>query len=281
MAYKKQHELGLAGLALLRNWLVGDEDLSKSILGEIQELTTKTEAESLVTRKEISSYNISKGYTAWADTYDNVPNLLIEVEEPIVKSILHKFPPGDALDAACGTGRYSEFLNSLGYRVTGVDFSPAMLSQARKKRSKQIRFIQGNLTTIPLKDRCVDLVICALVLTHFSNTEAVLSELYRVVRPGGHIIISDIHPWLVVMGGQAEFFDKSGKHCYIANYVHWHSSYFQSFNQLGLKVIQCVEPIIKQEHIKLAKTGFDLSEKTVSTALKDLPLALIWVLEKQ
>lgn len=280
MSYEKQHELGLAGLALLRNWLIGNNKVARSILKEIQELTRKTANKSSATEKEVTVFDVSRGYKAWAETYDGMPNLLIEVEEPAVKSILLKFHPGNALDAACGTGRYSEFLNSLGYKVTGVDLSPAMLSRARNTRNKQVNFIQGNLTEIPLKDSSMDLAVCALALTHLTNTDKALSELTRVVRRGGHIVLSDIHPWLVALGGQAEFLDKTGKHGYILNYVHWHSSYFQSFGRLGLKVIQCLEPTMKQEHVKLAKIGFDLGEKTIETALKDLPIALIWVLER-
>lgn len=275
MSYEKQHELGLTGLALLRNWLVGNSKDTKSILEEIQILIKKSSAE-----EAVAAFDVSKGYQIWAETYDNIPNLLIEIEEPVVRSVLKKFKPGDVLDAACGTGRYSEFLNSLGHKVTGVDLSLDMLSQARKNRSKQINFLQGNLTEIPLKDESVDLAICTLTFTHFPNIGKALSELSRVVCSKGHIVISDIHPWLVTLGGQAEFFDKSGKHSYVPNYVHWHSSYFESFNRLGLKVIQCLEPTIEQKHVKLAKTGFDLKEKTVEVALKDLPIAVVWVLEK-
>lgn len=280
MSFTKQHELGLAGLALLRNWLVGNETVTKSILEEIQKLIGETKERPLIVRKEITAYDVSKGYKAWAETYDSVPNLLVEVEEPTVKSVIRKFSPGHALDAACGTGRYSEFLNSLGYKVTGVDFSPAMLLQARKFRNKQINFIQGNLTKMPLKDASVDLAVCALTLTHLHNIDKALSELCRVVRSGGHIVISDIHPWLIVLGGQAEFLDRTGKHGYIPNYIHWHSSYLQSFKRLGLKVIQCIEPTMKPKHMKLAKIGFDLNEKVITIALEGLPIALIWVLER-
>lgn len=276
MSYTKQHDLGMAGLALLRNWLVGDETVAISIIKEVQELVN----EPLSKSDKVLSFDVSEGYKAWADTYDSMPNLLLEVEEPIVKTILKKITPGTALDAACGTGRYSELLNSLGYKVTGMDLSPAMLSQARKTRNKKINFIEGDLTAIPLKNASVDLAICALALTHLPNMEKALSELKRVVRPGGRIIISDIHPWLIMLGGQAEFFDKTGKHGYVLNYIHWHSDYLKSFQHLQLKVIECLEPVMESKHVKLAKMGFGLEEKTVATALKGLPIALIWVLER-
>lgn len=280
MSYLRQHELGLAGLALLRNWLVGDEAVAKSISKEIRELIKETKDKTLIKSEKVTSFDVFGGYEAWADTYDSMPNLLLEVEEPTVKTILKKFTPGIALDAACGTGRYSELLNSLGYKVTGMDFSPAMLSKARKIRNKKINFIEGDLTAIPLKDANIDLTICALALTHLPNIENALLELKRVTRPGGHIIISDIHPWLVMLGGQAEFFDKKGKHGYILNHVHWLSNYFKSFQNLQLNIVECFEPVMESKHIKLAQTGFALKEKTVATALEGLPIALIWVLKR-
>lgn len=281
MSYLKQHELGITGLALLRNWLVGDKAVARFLFKEVRELTKKTKNKSIEKSEKVTSFNVSGGYKAWSDTYDSVPNLLLEVEEPTVKTILKKFTPGIALDAACGTGRYSELLNSFGYKVTGMDLSPEMLSKARKTRNKKINFIEGNLTAIPLKTASIDLTICALALTHLPSIEKALSELKRVTRPGGNIIISDIHPSLVMLGGQAEFFDNIGRHGYILNYIHWHSDYFKSFKKLRLKVIECFEPVMKSKHIKLAKAGFVLKEKTVAIALEGLPVALIWVLEQQ
>lgn len=278
MSYAKQQELGLAGLALLRNRLVGDEKTIREVLAEIYRLI-KTSKNVLSSALKAKLYSISAGYTAWAATYDNTANLLIEVEEPVVKSLLRKFSPGRVLDAACGTGRYSEFLHTLGHKVTGIDLSPEMLRHA-KARNQKIKFIEGNLRALTLDDDHFDLVICALALTHFSDINQVLTELFRVTRSGGHILISDIHPWLVALGGQAQFHDSAGKQGYIRNYIHWHSIYLQAFNQIDLKILECLEPTISQEHLKLARIGLDLNVETVRVALLGLPIALVWVLEK-
>lgn len=65
------------------------------------------------------------GYRAWSTTYDEPDNPLIEVEEPAVRRILDRLPPGDALDAACSTGRHARYLATRGHRVIGVDNSSA------------------------------------------------------------------------------------------------------------------------------------------------------------
>ncbi|OGM25076.1 hypothetical protein A3D00_03875 [Candidatus Woesebacteria bacterium RIFCSPHIGHO2_02_FULL_38_9] len=276
--YLNQQELGLAGLALLRNRLVGHEKVTKSILYEIRNLS-KPFINTSLSKNKVKKYSLDSGYTAWAETYDTIPNLLIEVEEPVVKELLREFAKGFVLDAACGTGRYSEFLYSLGHKVTGLDQSSAMLRQA-KIRSPKVKFIKGILTKLPFDDSCFDLAVCALALTHVSDIGLSIKELFRVIRPGGNIIISDVHPWLVVLGAQAEFHDKTGRHAYVTNYIHWHSTYLQTFERLGLKVLQCIEPVMEHKHVAIARLGFNLSAKTVATALQGLPIALIWVLEK-
>lgn len=277
MSYQKQHELGLAGLALLRTWLIGDEKITKKVLEETINISKLLEHSSPL--KEVHSFDVHKGYQSWAITYDNSPNLLIEVEEPIVKSILQKLPLGRALDAGCGTGRYSKFLYALGHSVTGVDLSRDMLDKARSN-NKQINFIEGDLTALPIESNSMDLAISALALTHLSNIDTALSELTRVIKIGGHIIISDIHPWIVELGGQADFYNKAGEYGYVRNHVHWHSAYIRAFSKNNLKIIQCEEPALDTNHLKLAEKGFDLSATTVAAALQGLPIALVWVLEK-
>lgn len=278
MSYQKQHELGLIGLALLRTWLVGDKAIEKKLFKEAIELTNSIKNAQF---KKVNSFDLRKGYQSWAITYDRIPNLLTKIEEPIVKSILQKFPPpGLALDAGCGTGRYSKFLHALGYSVTGVDLSKDMLRMARAGAA-QINFLEGNLESLPIGNNSMDLTISALTLTHLPDIRVAISELARTVKIGGHMIISDIHPWLIVLGGQADFYDKDGKYGYVRNYVHWHSSYIQAFKENGLKIVQCVEPVLEAKHLKLANEGFDLSVTTISAALQGLPIALIWVLEKE
>lgn len=122
--------------------------------------------------------------------------------------------------------------------------------------------------------------LCALALTHLPSVENTISELNRVVRSRGHIILSDIHPWFVVIGGQAEFQDINGEKGYVFNYVHQLSRYLEEFNKLGLKVKKCIEPILDSKHLDPTEEGLNLSKKTMDTALEGLPLALVWVLEK-
>lgn len=276
---KKELELGYAGLALLRNRLVGDKNTTEQIAREISKLAEEIHKETPSETKEIKRYDVASGYKAWSDTYDNIPNILLEVEEPVVKSILKDFKRGKALDVACGTGRYSQILYDLGHEVVGIDSTLEMLHHA-KSRVPRAEFIHGDLEKLPINSESVDLVICALALTHLPSVDKTISELNRVVRPQGYIVLSDIHPWFVIIGGQAEFQDINGEKGYIFNYIHQPSRYLEEFNKLGLKIKKCIEPTLDSKHLNPTEVGLNLSKKTMDTALEGLPLALVWVLEK-
>ena len=84
---KKQQALGIAGLALLRNWLVGNKQSTLHVLKEIA-FISKKHKNTTASDKVIIKQNVQSGYKIWSKTYDTKANLLIEIEEPIVKSIL-------------------------------------------------------------------------------------------------------------------------------------------------------------------------------------------------
>jgi ubiquinone/menaquinone biosynthesis C-methylase UbiE len=81
--------------------------------------------------------------------------MLLEIEQPIVREILDGLPVGVALDAACGTGRHTAYLASLGHEVIGVDTSPEMLAHAREKVPDGA-FYEAGLHDVALPDDSVD-----------------------------------------------------------------------------------------------------------------------------
>lgn len=279
--YSKQSALGYAGLALLRNWLIGKDSSIVSIFNEISALVKKqpNTLEVVDIKTKVTKYDIKSGYKVWAKTYDTEENILIKIEEPIVKKILKKYPKGKVLDLGCGTGRYSLYLDSLGHSVTGIDISMDMIEFAKQK-SKQIQFIQGDISNLPFEDNSFDLVVSGLTIHYVRNLEKAINEFSRVLRPGGHMIISSVHPWMVALGAHAEFHDKKTGWGYIKDNVIWHSSYIKAFNRSSLQIAQCYEPKIGLREIKTLQKWSALSSKTMSLALKGLPVAIIWVLEK-
>jgi len=100
--------------------------------------------------------------------------------------------PGDAvLDACCGTGDLAIAAKRAGGRVTGLDFSERMLMRARGK-SDSIDWVLGDVMALPFDDASFDAVTVGFGIRNVPDLEAGLSELGRVLRPGGRVACLEI-----------------------------------------------------------------------------------------
>ncbi len=106
-----------------------------------------------------------------------------------------------ALDAGCGVGRWSGMLATRGFVVTGVDLSPTMVEQARRRanersHSSRCVFHVGDLATLPAGGE-FDLVLVVTVLQHVLDETALREALRRLVArlaPGGRMIVLEASP---------------------------------------------------------------------------------------
>jgi SAM-dependent methyltransferase len=242
MAYQNPlaYLLGIEGAALLRAF-AGDYDreFTQARIAEIRRLLADPAlSDEAVTTIEISTV---EGYAAWAATYDEPGNGLYPHEEPLVEQILATLAPGVAVDAACGTGRHTARLAARGHQVIGVDSSPDMLQRARE-RVPQAEFRQGDLQHLPVPDDQADLVVCALALTHCRDLAPVFAEFARVLKPGGHLVTTDIHQELVALGSVPRARSTSGRPGLVSTYRHYASDYLAAALPHGLQVRRCEEP---------------------------------------
>lgn len=279
--------LAVEGLALARTVFSGDDEATDRRIGEIEAIVDALRErrdpeaiERLAVR--VSEQDPRSGYADWAESYDGPENPLIAVEQPIVHEIVRTLPPGDALDACCGTGRHAALLQRLGHRVTGIDQSPEMLALARSK-VPDATFVEGDLLgpgAGPLPDAAFDLTTCALALTHFDDLVAPIAALARVTRPGGTVVLSDIHPFATLLDGQAVFSADDGDTRFVRNVVHPISSYLEAFRAAGLTVRRCIEKTIGEDEGPLAQLAGILRPEAARAAYLGLPFLLVWELER-
>jgi malonyl-CoA O-methyltransferase len=178
-----------------------------------------------------------EGYDRWAAIYDEDANPLVALEEPWIDRLLGDVHGLDVADVGCGTGRHALRLAAAGARVQAVDFSEAMLRRARAKPGADtIAFHCHDIArSLPFADRSFDRVLCGLVVDHVPDLEGLFSEMCRVCRPAGSVVVSTMHPALMLRGVQARFTDpQTGRETRPASCPHQLSDYVMAALRAGL-----------------------------------------------
>jgi SAM-dependent methyltransferase len=271
-----EYLLGIAGLALIRLAFTDDEAGRAARVADLRALTARVGTDSTLDALLGTEYDLEEGYRQWSVTYDR-PLRLFPIEEPPMHALIDALPPGAALDAACGTGRYSAYLAGRGNQVTGVDQSEAMLELAREKLP-DATFRPGDLTRLPVPDRSFDTVVCALALVHLPQVDTAMDEFARVLRPGGRLIVSDVHPFLVGLAWQAQFPAADGGRGFMRLHQHLHSEYLTAATAAGLRFRSLEEPVLPASSVVTAAA--DAVPDANREAYSGLPALTIWDFER-
>ncbi len=105
------------------------------------------------------------------------------------------------LDAGCGNGQITQVFASLGAsRMVGVDFALPMLQRSRERAEvkgyqERLLLVQGNLRRLPFSPGLFSLIHLYGVMEHLEEPAGVLDELCRVLKPGGHLVLSIPRRW--------------------------------------------------------------------------------------
>ncbi|WP_417673909.1 class I SAM-dependent methyltransferase [Roseibium sp.] len=268
--------LGTEGLALLRLAFTGDEAMRDARVTEMRDLLAHLDDPDLAAALAAPEYDLKDGYALWSKTYD-APLRLFSIEEPAMQALFETLDPGTVLDAACGTGRHSVELVRRGHRVVGVDSSEAMLEKARAKL-RQADFRVGDLEALPADAQGFDAVVCALALVHLPDLHGVMAEFERVLHPGGRVIISDVHPFLILLGWQAQFRTGSGDAGFMRLHRHMLSDYAAAATAAGLRIRSLRElPLTPESAITVATERLPEANQA---AWVGLPGVVVWEFEK-
>jgi ubiquinone/menaquinone biosynthesis C-methylase UbiE len=193
-----------------------------------------------------------EGYDRWALIYDSEDNPLVMLEEMHIWELLGDVRGMSVLDAGCGTGRHSLALAAAGADVTAFDFSAGMLARARAKPGSQaIRFLVHDLARpLPFLDASFSLVLSGLVLEHVVDLEAFFSEHGRVCRSDGALVLSAMHPAMMLIGVSARFTDpQTGVKTYPQSHWQQVSDYVMAATRAGLVIEQISEHLVDERLI--------------------------------
>jgi ubiquinone/menaquinone biosynthesis C-methylase UbiE len=127
--------------------------------------------------------------------------LVTTCHRPLVYEHLHRYAlvfglakRKRVLDIACGEGYGANLLARVASKVIGVDLDAGTIAHAKAKyRRRNLHFLQGSCTEIPCEDHSVDLVASFETIEHISEHDRFLSEIKRVIAPGGILVISSPH----------------------------------------------------------------------------------------
>ena len=131
-------------------------------------------------------------HAGWQQAAAEYEATFAQATAPFVEALLDAAGAGAGmklLDVCCGTGIVTAAAAARGASVVGLDFSPAMLRQARQKHP-HLHFEEGDAETLSYPDESVDAVVSNFGVHHVPNPKNVIAEAFRVLRRGGRVAVT-------------------------------------------------------------------------------------------
>jgi SAM-dependent methyltransferase len=104
--------------------------------------------------------------------------------------------------------------------------------------------------------------------------------LARVLRPGGRLVVSVLHPTLVALGWHAPYETPDGPRGFVREHDHLHGDYLRAFDRAGLRVVECVEPRFTEEGLPSKRRAMQHIPEATRLAYEGLPAVLVWGLTR-
>jgi SAM-dependent methyltransferase len=132
----------------------------------------------------------------WAATTDDGP-FNGQLERPALQSLVPASLAGAVvLDAGCGSGAGAQWLLDQGAEVIGIDLSPRMIEEARRRCQGRARFLVADLAEpLPVEPQSLDGITSSLALHYVRDWSVPLRSFASALRPGGWAVISLDHPF--------------------------------------------------------------------------------------
>ena len=149
--------------------------------------------------------------------------------------------PGNALDVGCGEGRFCRLLRPHGVDVVGVDPTRALIAAARD-RDGSGAYLEAAAERLPFLHEAFDLVISYLSLIDILDFQSAISEMARVLRPGGTLLIANLNAFNTACADGGWIKDRAGRrlHYPIDNYLEERSMWIE---YRGIRIVNYHRPL--------------------------------------
>ena len=196
-----------------------------------------------------------QAYDQWAAFYDQYPNPTVAMDERFFPAFYGSLAGLRVLEVGCGTGRHSVRIANEASSLTGVDPSPGMLAEARRKLPPAVTLAEGDFLELHFQDGAFDVVLESLVLEHVSDLNAFFKKAAGALKSGGFLYLSELHPERLAKGSRAHFKDPaSGEEIFTASHAHGAQEFVRAAE--GFQLVETKE-CLGDEALAALKPGWE------------------------
>jgi malonyl-CoA O-methyltransferase len=179
------------------------------------------------------------GYDLWSAFYDSYPNPTVAIDDLTFPAVYRDVRRRSVLEIGCGTGRHTRRLLEGENRVTGLDLSSGMLARLREKISDpNLSLIKGDFLSVALPRVSFDSIVASLVLEHFSDLARFFECAREVLKVGGSVFLSEIHPDRTADGIFAHFKNSDGVEIHLRSHAHSADEISEAARSCGFHVLE-------------------------------------------
>src|SRR5437899_2701114 len=141
--------------------------------------------------------NTRQAYNRWAEQYDTNVNKTRDLEAMALKRTVANNTFNRILEIGCGTGKNTQWLQTIAKEIIAVDLSEEMLAKAKEKiTAASVSFRQADITQEwTFVEGQFDLITFSLVLEHIEDVNPIFDKAVCVLNTNGRIYIGELHPF--------------------------------------------------------------------------------------